>query len=146
MKNKSRAFTLIELLVVVLIIGILAAVAVPQYQKAVLRSRFVNIKVNMAAMIQAQRRYYLANNEYAADKGDLDISTSACFTNSGNIQCLLYSNGNKVVSLQKYFANDNFVCCAYSATQFAGEFLCQAEARDTTWYKGCEGCHCYSYH
>ena len=73
-KGGRKGFTLIELLVVVLIIGILAAVAVPQYQKAVDRADVARVLSFLHAVYQAQKVYYLENGSYASSQEKLSLA------------------------------------------------------------------------
>ena len=79
MKNK-QAFTLIELLVVVLIIGILAAVALPQYQLAVNKTRFANLRSIATSFIKASEAYYLANGTWPSNFDELALDLPGGFT------------------------------------------------------------------
>ena len=75
-------FTLIELLVVVLIIGILSAVALPQYTKAVEKSRVTELIQQISTYKKAAEVYYLANGTYSKDPEALDISFPNCVPSS----------------------------------------------------------------
>ena len=105
--NKAASgFTLIELLVVVLIIGILAAVAVPQYQKAVRKARLSEVVTTFDALSKGIDMWLLENGYPSdgahftgTDKVELDIKIPCvsengqyCFTKIGRINTACFSS------------------------------------------------------
>ena len=85
-ESSKKGFTLIELLVVVLIIGILASVALPQYQKAVLKSRMSEAWVNLKNLNMAATAYCLENPSAHGIPSwdDLAVSVSVSTRNTRN--------------------------------------------------------------
>ncbi len=142
----NDGFTLIELLVVVLIIAILAAVAVPQYQKAVLKARMTQAIIFGKAYVQAQNVYRLANGELASSLGKLDIQlpTPQGWQNSTSNGGLIMQHNSSSIEFNfwpagSYFAeNTGFCIISYSAAQFnTAKAVCQSltnneEEKDTT--------------
>ncbi|MBN2329819.1 MAG: prepilin-type N-terminal cleavage/methylation domain-containing protein [Candidatus Omnitrophica bacterium] len=63
-KREHKGFTLIELLIVVAIIGILAAIAVPNFLNAQIRAKVSRCKADLKALGMAEEMYFLDNNRY----------------------------------------------------------------------------------
>ncbi len=150
---KNRAFTLIELLVVVLIIGILAAIAVPQYQKAVYKSRATQLITATKQLWDAQKSYYLQHGEYSLKAEDLDINfvnaTGAYFHIKEDVYCMFsqynhvycYDQSMDVSIVQLYSGATQ----CYSYANQRGEDLCQNLAKSKDFQTGCgNSCHIYS--
>lgn len=68
--------TLLELMIVVAIIGILAAIAIPNYQTYQERTRRADATSDLVELAQWLERYRVNQNTYAADPADLPITQS----------------------------------------------------------------------
>ena len=74
MKKMNQAgFTLLEILVVVLIIGILAAIAFPQYRKAIERMKAAEAMTYLDAVAKAETVYFMNHDTYTTNSSVLDF-------------------------------------------------------------------------
>ena len=75
-RNSKKGFTLIELMVVVIIVGILAAVAIPIYRSNIKKAAASEGAALLGAVLTAQKVYYAENSTYTSNKSDLNVETT----------------------------------------------------------------------
>lgn len=144
-----QGFTLIELLVVVLIIGILASIALPQYQTAVAKSRFVQGMGIMDTLWRAQQAYYMANGAYAVHLEDLDVAPPAGMVKTasgstseswadGQFQIILYVEGGQAARLDMVMQKSGGEAQYVRFFNTPGITYCYARTTSSLWNKVCK--------
>lgn len=137
----TKGFTLIELLVIILIIGVLAAIALPQYQAAVSHSRFSQLQITASSLRSAAQRYRLATSKWPSDFSTLDVGFAGEITDNGTVitlkdcRCEYYEDTDDInpllacytlkgptVGYLISYANDEKYCMASSAEDKARAF------------------------
>ena len=87
LRRRSAGFTLIELLIVVVIIGIIAAIAIPKFANTKGKALAASIKSDLRNLATAQEAYFYENSLYATSTSQLNIRTS------GGVQLDIISGG-----------------------------------------------------
>ena len=114
----NRGFTLIELLVVVAIIGILAAIAIPQFAAYRKRGYEATLKSDLGNAATAQESYFAQTQTYKA--GALSSGTPPGYNQSADITSLNAVAGTNTFQLTATHANCSGITWTYNNTVTTG--------------------------
>ena len=135
-------FTLLEIMVVIIIIAILAIVAVPQYKRAVLKSRYSALLPVAQHLKTAQEAYYTGNNYYSDDLRSLDLDVPGTITNATtthygeDMSAKISTNLDEeeeysYVLASKEGLNNNYIMYQEHSKNYPGEVHCEAKNGDS---------------
>lgn len=122
---KRRGFTITEMMVIVIILGILAAIALPQYKYAVERLKVSEAISILTNVLGAQKRYKFENGEYTPSVADLDVTVPP--SKNFNALQLLPNNGASIASIKR---NSSGEYAYLLAIHEDGSLICTGGADD----------------
>lgn len=128
-RNSEEGFTLIELLVVIIIIGILAAIALPSFLNQAAKAKQSEASTYVGSLNRSQQAYYIENGNFAADLETLKAGVPATTTNyeyaSNGTDTLAENTGTALAAELKSFKGQVEI---NADTQQAEAALCAEES------------------
>lgn len=138
-----KGFSLIEILFVVIIVAVLSAIAVTQYQTAVDKSRFAALIPTTKALANAQEVYHLNNGTYTNDMARLDVNMKGAtgdeaVLSSGAIVEIGLDDEYRYVKATRENLDNNYIMYQAHSQNYPGEIHCEALEGSSRAQKLCE--------
>ena len=130
---RKNSFTLIELLIVVLIVGILAAVALPQYKKVAEKARWTEAAGMLGSIRKAALVYYAEHGDYFPDRP----GATEYYLNGPDVDDIFDGPVKKVLMIDVPEPKDGRYC--YTVYDKPGITLYSGRCADAFWDKGGDG-------